>query len=74
MTAASNVNPHTYHPASAPDYVPVSQMRQLQFARLQTVVRRAWDHLALFRERLTARGVSHSGLSEPLCRKVAGEG
>jgi phenylacetate-CoA ligase len=59
-----------YHPASAPDYVPVPQMRQLQFARLQTVVRRAWDRVALFRERLTARGVTPEDIRslEDLCQ------
>ncbi len=41
MRVASDVCPHTYHPASAADYVPVPLMRQLQLTRLQTVVRRA---------------------------------
>ncbi|MEN6601778.1 MAG: phenylacetate--CoA ligase [Bryobacteraceae bacterium] len=57
MSAATNVTTHVFHPASAPDYVPLPQMRQLQLTRLQAVVRRAWDHVALFRERMTARGL-----------------
>ncbi len=46
-----------FHPASAPDYVPVPQMRNLELARLQAVVKRAADHVALYRERLRERGV-----------------
>jgi phenylacetate-CoA ligase len=46
-----------FHPASAPDFVPGPQMRLLQLARLQSVVRRAYDHVALFRSRLDERGV-----------------
>ncbi len=45
-----------FHPASAPDYVPRPQMRQLQLERLKAVVRRAYDHVDLFRRRLDERG------------------
>lgn len=44
-----------YHPASAPDYVPLPQLRELQLRRLQSVVKRAYDHVALFRQRMEAR-------------------
>jgi phenylacetate-CoA ligase len=44
-----------FHPASAPDYVPLAQMRDLQLARLQAVVRRAYDHVELFRSRMEQR-------------------
>jgi len=46
----------TFHAASAPDYIPRPQMRELQLARLRAVVRRAYDHVRHFRERLDARG------------------
>lgn len=46
-----------FHPISAPDYLPVTQLRALQLHRLQSIVKRAYDHVALFRERLDARGV-----------------
>jgi len=44
-----------FHPASAPDYVPLAQMRQLQLERLRAVVRRAYDRVELFRRRLDER-------------------
>jgi phenylacetate-CoA ligase len=44
-----------FHPASAPDYVPLAQMRQLQLQRLRSVVRRAYDRVELFRQRLDER-------------------
>ena len=46
-----------FHPASAPDYLPVPQMRDLQLDRLQTTVHRAFDHVELFRERMKAQGL-----------------
>ena len=47
-----------FHPASAMDYLPAAQLRQLQLHRLQAVVRRAYEHVALFRERMDARGLT----------------
>ncbi len=46
-----------FHPASAPDYVPVRQMRDLQLARLQAIVRRAYANVELFRARMDERGL-----------------
>ena len=45
-----------FHPASTPDYLPAARMRELQLARLQNVVGRAYARVPLFRERLDARG------------------
>ncbi len=47
-----------FHPVSAPDYLPVEQLRQLQIHRLKAVTQRAYDHVALFRKRMDARGVT----------------
>jgi phenylacetate-CoA ligase len=47
-----------FHPASAPDYVPAPQLRELQLARLQKGVRRAYDRVELYRGRLTERGLT----------------
>jgi phenylacetate-CoA ligase len=47
-----------FHPASAPDYVPLAQMRELQLRRLQGIVTRAYQHVALFRARLDERGLA----------------
>jgi phenylacetate-CoA ligase len=48
--------PH-FHPASAQDYVPASLLRALQLERLQSVVRRAYDRVELFRARMRERGL-----------------
>jgi len=42
----------SFHPASAPDYLPRAQMDVLQLERLQRVVQRAWDRVQLFRDRV----------------------
>lgn len=47
----------SYHPASAPDYVPVAQIRDLQIQRLRAVVERACSHVELYRSRMDRRGV-----------------
>ncbi|HOQ88812.1 MAG TPA: phenylacetate--CoA ligase [Candidatus Hydrogenedentes bacterium] len=47
-----------FHPVSAPDYLPERQLRQLQLHRLQVVVRRAYDNVALFRSRMQERGLT----------------
>ena len=46
-----------FHPASAPDYLPLPQLRQVQLQRLQAVVRRAYEHVPLFHERMEERGL-----------------
>jgi len=51
-----------FHPASAPDYIPAQHMKDLQLGRLRAVVRRAWDHVALFRNRMEERGISPDGI------------
>ena len=45
------------HPASVPDYIPLSQLRELQLQRLQFVVARAWRQVELFRGRMDERGL-----------------
>jgi phenylacetate-CoA ligase len=52
-----NDAPGGFHPASAPDFLPREQLRQVQLQRLQAVVRRAHGNQRLFRERMEARGV-----------------
>ena len=52
-----------FHPASAPDYVPRPQLRQLQLARLRAVVERAWNRVALFRSRLEERGLTPADIA-----------
>jgi phenylacetate-CoA ligase len=50
--------PGDFHPASAPDYLPVAQLRALQLQRLRAVVKRAWERQALFRRRLEEKGIA----------------
>jgi len=45
------------HPASVPDYTPLSELRALQLQRVRAVVARAWDHIELFRSRMDERGL-----------------
>ncbi len=47
-----------FHPASAPDYLPPERLRDLQLARLRATVRRAYEHVALFRDRVDERGLT----------------
>jgi phenylacetate-CoA ligase len=44
-----------FHPASAPDFLPRKELERLQLGRLQSVVRRAYERVPLFRERMNAR-------------------
>jgi phenylacetate-CoA ligase len=52
-----------FHPASAPDYLPLPQLRQLQLQRLQAVVRRSYDHVPLFRQRMAERGLTPADIT-----------
>jgi phenylacetate-CoA ligase len=54
---ASNSN-GSFHPASAPDFLPLPQLRDLQLRRLTAMVRRAYDRVALFRKRMDERGLT----------------
>jgi phenylacetate-CoA ligase len=45
------------HPASVPDYTPVAELRALQLARLQAVVKRAWEQVKPFRARMDELGL-----------------
>jgi phenylacetate-CoA ligase len=52
----------SFHPASAPDFLPAPQLKQIQLQRLQAVVQRAYDHVIIFRQRLDERGIKPSDL------------
>ena len=57
MTRISDDDSLEIHPASAPDYLPVPQMRDLQLGRLRSTVRRAYQHVELYRQRMDERNV-----------------
>ena len=46
-----------FHPVSAPDFLPREQLQALQLQRLQAIVQRAYDHVALFRKRMDERRI-----------------
>jgi phenylacetate-CoA ligase len=48
----------TYHPASAPDFVPSPLLRKLQLDRLQAIVGHAYERVELFRQRLQSRNLA----------------
>jgi len=50
-----NDSPGGFHPASAPDYLPVEQLKDLQLRRLRGIVERAYDRVPLFRRRMDER-------------------
>lgn len=47
----------TFHPVSAPDYLPLAQLRALQLHRLQVVVQLSYDNVSLFRTRMDEKGL-----------------
>ena len=55
---SQNIGTAAFHPASAPDYVPTSLLRELQLNRLKNIVTRAWQRVPLFRKRLDGRGLT----------------
>ncbi|MFO1475124.1 MAG: phenylacetate--CoA ligase [Verrucomicrobiota bacterium] len=52
------------HPLSATDFLPVAQLRDLQFTRLKAMVQRAYDRVALFRTRMEERKLKPSDLRQ----------
>ena len=48
----------SFHPVSAPDFLPLGQLKKLQLQRLQGMVQRAYDHVALFRQRMDERDLT----------------
>ncbi len=52
----SGVTP--FHPASALDFLPLPQLREVQLRRLQAIVARAYERVELLRTRMDARGIT----------------
>ena len=46
-----------FQPVSAPDYLPIPQLRELQLQRLKAIVRRAYHHVDLFHRRMEQQGL-----------------
>jgi len=54
--------PGPFHPASAMDFLPPGQLREVQFTRLKGMVQRAYDRVALFRQRMGERNLTPADL------------
>jgi len=47
----------SFHPVSAPDFLPPEQLQAIQLQRLKFIVQRAYNHVALFRKRMDDAGL-----------------
>ena len=56
-TLLDDGSPQRFHPISSPDYIPLRQLRDLQSQRLRQVVRRAYENVAFYRQKMDDRGV-----------------
>ncbi|MRR38220.1 phenylacetate--CoA ligase, partial [bacterium] len=59
MTKSNN---YAFQPVSAPDYLPKPVLLELQLARLQAIVGRAYERVPLIRSRMTDRGLTPGDL------------
>jgi phenylacetate-CoA ligase len=55
MTKQTKSRDREFHPVSTPDFLPLKQLRELQFQRLKSIVQRAYDNVALFNKRMRER-------------------
>jgi phenylacetate-CoA ligase len=62
MTSPSQDQQPTYHPASAPDFVPTPLLRKLQLDRVQAIVAHAAERVDLFRQRMQSRALAASDI------------
>ena len=58
-----NDPPGGFHTISAPDYLPRPQLAGIQLQRLQSVVARSYDHVALFRSRMVERDLAPGSIA-----------
>ena len=57
MSGILNSDSPNIHPASAPDYMPSAQLRDLQLGRLQATAARAYERVELYRRRMNERNL-----------------
>lgn len=65
MSKSTKAPASGFHPASSLDYLPADQLRELQWTRLQAMVRRAHDHQALYRQRMEDQRVTCEDVKSP---------
>ena len=55
---------HSFQPVSAPDFLPLEQLRDLQLQRLKAIVSRAYENVGLFRKRMEEKGLTPADVRE----------
>lgn len=61
---SKSANHHPFHPVSAPDFLPLPQLQKLQLQRLQAIIGRAYERVALFRQRMDERGLRPAAIEK----------
>ncbi len=64
MSKHSNHSSRSFHPVSAPDFLPLPQLRDLQLQRLQFIIQRAYDNVSLFRKRMDEQGLKPADIRD----------
>jgi len=62
MSKSARHTEASFHPLSAPDFLPLPQLRTLQLQRLKATVQRAYERVPLFRKRMEERDLSPQDL------------
>ena len=62
MNMSKNREIPPLHPASTMDFLPPAQLRDVQFTRLNSMVQRSYDRVALFRRRMDERKLKPADL------------
>jgi phenylacetate-CoA ligase len=63
MTDSPSKESGSMHPAGALDYLPLERLRSLQLYRLQAIVTRAYDRVAITRKKMDERGVAPADIA-----------
>lgn len=61
-TSSLTASACSFHPQSAADYLPKSQLQRLQWQRLDQTIRLAYQNVAMFRRRMEDRGLTPDDL------------
>ncbi|MCG5547712.1 phenylacetate--CoA ligase family protein [Halorhodospira halochloris] len=59
-----NSTKQAFNVASAPDYLPLPQLRALQLDRLRAIVKRTYERVSLFRQRCDERGIKPDDIQQ----------
>ena len=63
MRGTTKDKPPSFHPVSAPDFQPTTQLRGLQLDRLRAIVAHTHGHVELFRQRMQERNITPADLT-----------